>query len=153
MKITFTTTTEQETKGVAQELSKWLFPGSIICLFGDLGSGKTTFVKGLAQGLSIAEHQVHSPTFTLMNYYEGRLPVYHFDLYRLESEKEIEAIGYEDFLYAEGVSLVEWAERFQELMPEESLHVRIHILKNQNRLLEMSAHQGRYLNVLEKLTP
>jgi len=101
--------------------------GDIFCLSGDLGAGKTVFAQGLALGLNY-NGQVTSPTFTLMNeYIGGRLPMYHFDLYRLENgEEDMETIGYEDYFYGKGVTLVEWAELAGDAIPENAIWIKIH---------------------------
>ena len=97
----------------------------MIALEGDLGAGKTAFARGFARGLGITE-PVTSPTFTILQSYEGgRLPLWHFDLYRLEDESEMDEIGYEDCFYGEGVSLVEWASRMPDCLPENAVHVEI----------------------------
>src|SRR3990167_3061167 len=99
-----------QTLELGEKLARHLRKGDILCLGGELGSGKTIFIKGIAQGLKISPAKVHSPTFVLMNAYEGKLPLYHFDLYRLEGVREISTIGYEEFLYGDGVSVIEWAD-------------------------------------------
>ena len=112
----------KETIDFAQRFSKILRQGDILCLRGNLGAGKTTFVKGLASGLKIKKSVVTSPTFVLMNVYEGKIPVYHFDLYRIEGV-ELERLGYEEFFYGEGVAVIEWAERLKAAMPKEYFSV------------------------------
>ena len=93
-------------------------PGQIYCLLGDLGVGKTVFTQGLAKGLGIVE-PVSSPTFTIVQTYEeGRMPFYHFDVYRIGDVEEMEEIGYEDYFYGEGICLIEWANLIQEILPE-----------------------------------
>ncbi len=100
-------------------------PGDIICLSGDLGVGKTVFTKGFAKGLGITEPVV-SPTFTIVQVYEdGRMPLYHFDVYRIDDPDEMDEIGYEDCFFGQGVSLVEWAEKIEELLPENCTRVTI----------------------------
>ena len=100
-------------------------PGEIIALSGDLGCGKTVFTQGFAKGLGIRE-PVTSPTFTIMQIYEsGRLPLCHFDVYRLSDAEEMNEIGYEDYFYGDGVSLVEWADLFPELFPEDTVFLSI----------------------------
>ena len=100
-------------------------PGEVYCLSGDLGVGKTVFTKGFAAGLGITE-PVSSPTFTIVQIYEeGRLPLYHFDVYRIEDIEEMEEIGYEDCFYGEGVCLIEWAELIKEILPENCKKIRI----------------------------
>lgn len=123
--VTITTTSPAETITLGRKIAKLLNPGDIICLSGNLGSGKTTLAKGIAKGLSIDPVKVNSPTFVIMNAYEGRLPLYHFDLYRLNKMQEMGVIGYDEFLYGEGVSLIEWGERLEKLLPKEFLNVKI----------------------------
>lgn len=114
----FDSYSEKETFQIAKELSEKAQPGEIYCLSGDLGVGKTVFTKGFAAGLGIVE-PVSSPTFTIVQIYEeGRLPLYHFDVYRIEDIEEMEEIGYEDCFYGEGVCLIEWAELIKEILPE-----------------------------------
>ena len=99
--------------------------GDIYCLTGDLGVGKTVFTKGFASGLGITE-AVSSPTFTIVQeYQEGRLPFYHFDVYRIGDISEMDEIGYEDYFYGDGVCLVEWGEQMKELLPEDVFYIRI----------------------------
>lgn len=100
-------------------------PGQIFALYGDLGVGKTVFTKGFAKGLGVAE-QVNSPTFTILQIYEsGRLPLYHFDVYRIEEPEEMEEVGFDDYVFGSGVSLIEWPERIEELLPESTIRVII----------------------------
>ncbi len=116
---------EKETFRFAKELAEGAKPGEVYCLSGDLGVGKTIFTKGFAAGLGITE-PVSSPTFTIVQIYEeGRLPLYHFDVYRIEDIEEMEEIGYEDCFYGEGVCLVEWAELIREILPENCKKIRI----------------------------
>ena len=106
----------------AGELAK---PGMVIALDGDLGVGKTVFTQGFADGLGI-EEPVNSPTFTIVQIYEeGRLPLYHFDVYRIGDVEEMEEIGYDDYFFGNGVCLIEWAELIQELIPEQAIRIRI----------------------------
>ena len=99
--------------------------GQVFALIGDLGVGKTVFTKGLAVGLGI-EESVSSPTFTIVQIYdEGRLPFYHFDVYRIGEPEEMDEIGYEDYVYGQGVSLIEWADLIQEILPEHYTEIRI----------------------------
>ncbi len=99
--------------------------GEVYCLSGDLGVGKTLFSQGFAKGLGIKE-SVNSPTFTIVQEYEdGRMPFYHFDVYRIADVEEMEEIGYEDYFYGEGVCLIEWAELIQEILPEKRIEISI----------------------------
>lgn len=116
---------EQETFDAGYFIGKEAKPGTVYALLGDLGVGKTVFTKGVAAGLSVKE-QVNSPTFTIVQVYEsGRLPFYHFDVYRIGDLEEMDEIGYEDYFYGEGVCLVEWAGLIKELMPPETVWVTI----------------------------
>ena len=149
----------QETQRLGEKLANYLRRGDIVCLNGELGSGKTTLVKGLAQGLQIDPRGVISPTFVLMNAYKGRLPaaqthlpVYHFDLYRIENVQEIFFLDYEEYLYGEGVSVIEWADRLRELMPKEFLGVELLHQKDQSRLIRISSRGPRYQRLLEQLS-
>jgi tRNA threonylcarbamoyladenosine biosynthesis protein TsaE len=117
---------EEETINIGEELGKLLTPGTIIGLNGELGAGKTVFVKGIARGLNTKE-EPNSPTFVIMNKYEGRIPLYHFDLYRISSAEELEAIGYEDYFYGNGVTVVEWSDRVKEIFPDQTIRVEITI--------------------------
>jgi tRNA threonylcarbamoyladenosine biosynthesis protein TsaE len=114
-----------ETFELGKRLGLEAQPGTLICLNGDLGTGKTVFTQGFACGLGI-EEPVNSPTFTIVQVYEeGRLPLYHFDVYRIGDPEEMEEIGYEDYFYGEGVSLVEWSELIEELIPGDAMSILI----------------------------
>lgn len=116
---------EEETKKIGYLLGKQSKAGEIYCLNGDLGVGKTIFTKGFAEGLDIEQREVTSPTFTIVNEYQGRLPFYHFDVYRISSVEEMEYTGYEEYFFGKGVCVVEWAELIEELLPEEVYRITI----------------------------
>lgn len=119
------TNSEKETWELGKRLAKTAQPGQVFSLVGDLGVGKTILTKGMAEGLGITE-PVNSPTFTILQVYEeGRMPFYHFDVYRIDDPEEMDEIGYEDYFYGEGVCLVEWANLIEELMPEGTIHIKI----------------------------
>lgn len=119
------TNTEQETYELGVRMGREARAGQVYTLIGDLGVGKTVFTKGLACGLEIDE-PVSSPTFTIVQIYEeGRLPFYHFDVYRIGDAEEMEEIGYEDYIYGGGVCLIEWADLIEEILPEHYTEVRI----------------------------
>jgi len=119
------TSSEEETKKFAASLAKNAVPGTVICLDGELGTGKTVFAKGFAEGLGITEPVV-SPTFTILHGYEGgRMPFWHFDVYRITDVSEMDEIGYEDCFYGNGVSLIEWAAQVEEIIPENAIWIRI----------------------------
>jgi len=115
----------EETFAFGKSLGEQAVPGQVICLDGDLGVGKTVFTQGFAEGLEIAG-PVNSPTFTIVQVYEeGRLPLYHFDVYRIGDVEEMDEIGYEDYFYGEGVALIEWSTLIEEIIPETAIHVTI----------------------------
>lgn len=114
-----------ETFALGKELGQSAKPGSVYALVGDLGVGKTVFTQGVAAGLEIKEH-INSPTFTIVQVYEdGRIPFYHFDVYRIGDPEEMYEIGYEDYFYGDGVCFVEWANLIEELMPENTVTITI----------------------------
>ena len=116
---------EKDTFELGRKIGEKAGPGQIYTLDGDLGVGKTVFTKGLAWGLGIRE-PVNSPTFTIVQEYrDGRLPLYHFDVYRIEDPEEMEEIGYDDYFFGEGVCLIEWAEKIRELLPEKVIRITI----------------------------
>lgn len=115
----------KDTYDLAFSLGQHARPGEIYCLDGDLGAGKTVFAQGFAAGLGVRE-SVSSPTFTIVQQYDdGRLPLYHFDVYRISDAEEMEEIGYEDCFYGDGVCLVEWSQLIEELLPPEAVRVQI----------------------------
>ena len=145
----FVSASPAETRALARRLSRCLVGGDVLLLQGDLGAGKTEFVKGLAEGLQVTD-LVTSPTFTLLNVYHGVIPLYHFDLYRLEDAEELDNIGFTEFLGGDGVAVVEWPDRFPAEMPLD--HIRVELLpgaNEQERFLMVEARGSRYLNRLE----
>lgn len=118
------TNSPEETWALAAELANELAPGTVIALHGDLGSGKTCLVQGLAAALGIDE-PVTSPTYTLIGEYQGRLPLHHIDLYRLSGPEEAVGLGLDEYFDADGITAIEWAERAEGLLPPDLLHIRI----------------------------
>ena len=119
------TNSEKETYEIGRRLGARAAAGEIWCLDGDLGTGKTVFTKGFAAGLGVTEPVV-SPTFTIIHeYYDGRLPLYHFDVYRIEDPDEMLELGYEEYFFGEGVCLIEWAVQIEDVIPAEAHHVQI----------------------------
>lgn len=119
------TRSPEETFRLGEELGRKAVPGEVFTLTGDLGVGKTVFTQGLAKGLGI-EEPVNSPTFTIVQVYEeGRLPFYHFDVYRIGDVEEMEEVGFDDYVMGEGVSLIEWADLIEEILPEKRTEIRI----------------------------
>ena len=123
--MVFESTSSQMTFEFAKKIGEKLKSGDVLCLDGDLGVGKTVFTKGVAAGLGIKD-DVSSPTFTLIQeYYGGSLPLYHFDVYRIDGLWDMDDLGYEEYFYGEGVCLVEWGSMIKELFPENTIYVRI----------------------------
>jgi len=120
-------TTVEETKGLAVKLAGYLSNRSaVVCFFGDLGAGKTTFIKALVHALTKRpQDEVNSPTFVYLNIYDGLTPVYHFDLYRLRDADEFLSMGFDEFFYKEGVTCVEWSEKIEAIIPQDAIRVSI----------------------------
>lgn len=132
----------EETQRMAAALAKVVVPGTVIALEGDLGAGKTHFTQGLARGLGVGE-AVTSPTFNVMSVYDqGRLPLYHFDLYRLEDALELEDIAFYDYVEADGVSCIEWAAKFPEEIPAQALWISITTREDNVRSIEVRTASG-----------
>ena len=135
----FISVSAAETEGAGAHLAEKIKAGDVLALVGDLGAGKTQFVKGLARGLGSKE-AVTSPTFTLLHEYRGgRLPIYHFDLYRIESLTALWAIGFDETVFGDGVSVIEWADRFGEAIPLNAHWIRFEIASENQRRINLSA--------------
>ncbi len=118
-KVSRITNTQEETLGLGSLFARNLKAKDIVFLQGDLGAGKTVFTKGIAKALGLKPQMVNSPTFVLMNFYKGRLPLYHFDLYRLENPKELKSVSFDEYFYGDGISVIEWPERLGKFSPNE----------------------------------
>lgn len=128
---------EDETQKIGYEVAEKIKKGDVISLTGSLGAGKTVFAKGFAKQLGIGEAIV-SPTFTLVQEYDGRMKMYHLDLYRLSGEDEFESMGGEDFLYSDGVTLIEWSEKIESMLPDDTIYVKITINEDLTRTIEIT---------------
>ncbi len=141
----YKTESELETLKLGEKLAKNAYAGEIITLDGDLGSGKTVFAKGFARGLGIDE-PITSPTFTIVREYEsGRLPLYHFDVYRIDSPDEMYEVGFDDYLFGNGVCIIEWAENIREILPENIVRISIKRSDTENfdaRIIELENPAG-----------
>lgn len=140
----------QETHVLAQRLGELATPGTVLVLDGPLGAGKTSFVQGLARGLGITG-VVNSPTFTIVKEYRGRLPLYHFDLYRLEDAEELWELGLEEYLAAGGVCALEWGERAQGLLPRERMHIRLEHMGEDKRSIRFTPVGPEHSKLAEEL--
>jgi len=139
-----------QTQRLGARLGELLQGGELLLLDGEMGTGKTVFTQGIAQGLNI-DDTVNSPTFTLLKEYQGRLPLYHFDLYRLDDPDEVLALGFDEYFYGQGVCVVEWAYKAEAIWPAEHLRVRLKVISDTKRGLLFAAHGTRYAQVLHML--
>jgi tRNA threonylcarbamoyladenosine biosynthesis protein TsaE len=146
--LDFISHSEAQTRRLGARLGQLLEGGETIALQGELGTGKTRWVQGVGQGLGVAQN-VTSPTFTLVNEFPGRLTLYHIDLYRINQAAEALAFGLEDYLYGEGVCLIEWAERVVEILPPHRLWITFHYLDETKRRITMQAAGDRYQKLIE----
>ncbi len=112
----------EETFNLGKKLGQQLKKGDIVCLVGDLGAGKTAFSKGIGEGLEVVDY-ITSPTYTIINEYHGRLPLYHFDVYRLNGIEEMDELGYEEYFFGDGVVVVEWADLIKHIIPEHAIWI------------------------------
>ncbi|MCG8432328.1 MAG: tRNA (adenosine(37)-N6)-threonylcarbamoyltransferase complex ATPase subunit type 1 TsaE [Candidatus Omnitrophica bacterium] len=153
MKRTFNSHSARQTRALGARLGRILEPGDIICLFGQLGAGKTVFTRGIARGIGVDPDAVTSPSFVLLHVHTGtRMPLYHFDFYRLSSAGGILRTGYEEYLHSDGVSAIEWPERLGYLLPDAYLKVSFGTGKERlRRRLVFGAHGKRYRSILEAL--
>lgn len=127
------------TKEIAQKLSKYLQKGDIVCLCGELGSGKTTFTQGLLSGLEFSGY-VHSPSFVIVNKYPSKIPVAHIDLYRFENIKDIQGMGIDEYLYGEDeIVIIEWADKIKDILPDDYFLINFEMIDENIRILTLSA--------------
>jgi len=140
----------EETRELGRYIAGLLGPGGYVCLYGDLGAGKTTFVQGLADGLGAGDEYITSPTFSLVNVHKGRLTLYHIDLYRLSGPDDLEDIGFSEFP-GDGVAAVEWPERAGGELPGDRLEVRIDHAEEDGRMITLRALGASYAPLLEEV--
>ncbi|HUK93705.1 MAG TPA: tRNA (adenosine(37)-N6)-threonylcarbamoyltransferase complex ATPase subunit type 1 TsaE, partial [Gaiellaceae bacterium] len=142
----------RETVHLGRRIGELLRPGQVVALIGELGSGKTHLVKGLAAGVGVRRaDRVASPSFTLIHEYHGRIPFYHVDLYRLAAEEEAAGLGFEEYLGGAGVTAIEWADRIPSLLPRELLWVRLRFLDRHGRLIDLQGKGRRYKEMVALL--
>jgi len=134
--LKFLSNSFEDTIHIGKQIGKVLRPGDIVCLEGDLGAGKTALSKGVAISLEISD-EVTSPTYTLISEYQGICPLYHMDLYRIDSIEEFEMLGAEELLFGKGISLIEWSERIEDYLPEDKKIIKITILPDGSRQIEL----------------
>lgn len=146
MEYKITTKNELETIELAQNFESEKFPNMVICLNGELGSGKTMFAKGIANALGITEN-ITSPTFTIIKEYEGELPLYHMDVYRLDGNTD--GIGIEEYFTKGGVVVIEWADTIKEILPEERLEIKFKVVDENRRTLILKPYGTKYEELCE----
>ena len=138
---------DNETIAIAQNIESEKFPGMVICLNGDLGSGKTVFAKGFAHAMGIED--ITSPTFTIIKEYNGELPLYHMDVYRIEDTNE--ELGIEEYFDKGGVTIIEWANIIKDILPEERLDIKFKIVDENTRVIVLNPHGDKYINICEAI--
>jgi tRNA threonylcarbamoyladenosine biosynthesis protein TsaE len=138
------TKSREETIRFGEQLAATLNAGDIVALTGELGSGKTTLVKGIAKGLGVKNHRyVNSPSFVIIKEYQGRVPLYHFDVFRLDSPSEIDELSFEEYFYKDGICVVEWADRIRKLLPKKHIEVKIKMVKENIREIKIRSNKGK----------
>ena len=141
-----------ETIKLGVKLGKILSKGDVVALSGELGSGKTTLIKGIARGIGIKDTRyVNSPSFIIIKEYKGRIPLYHFDVYRLEDPSSLDTVGYKEFFYGDGATVIEWADKIKELLPDEYLGLELFVKSENEREIKITGRGIRYEDLLKKL--
>jgi len=151
--MVFHTKSASETIRIGKSIGSRLLPGDVVALTGELGAGKTQFIKGLAAGVGIGNPTyVSSPSFKLINEYPGKITFYHIDFFRLSGEKEAEELGLDDYFQSSGITAIEWADKIPSLLPEEILRIHIRYTGENSRTLEISGEGKRYECLVEELS-
>ncbi|MFI3209903.1 MAG: tRNA (adenosine(37)-N6)-threonylcarbamoyltransferase complex ATPase subunit type 1 TsaE [Peptostreptococcaceae bacterium] len=140
---------EEKTKEIGYKLGKLLTEKSVITLVGDLGAGKTTLTQNIARALEI-DNYITSPTFTIVNEYEGKYPLYHFDVYRIGSSDEMYDIGYDEYVYGEGICIIEWANLIYDILPSEYLDIKLNYIENSREMI-LNPIGEKYENIVKNL--
>lgn len=148
--ITIITHSAEQTGQLGIELARGLCPGDLVALSGNLGAGKTCLIQGICTGLGVDDY-VNSPTFTLINIYQGRIPIFHFDLYRLADASELDELGYEEYFWGNGLTLVEWADKANDYYPDKRFEIDISYLGVTHRRITISAFKTDISSELENL--
>ena len=144
-------TDETSTAALGTALATVLEPGTVVGLFGTLGAGKTRLVQAIAQACGVTKQQVVSPTFVLLQEYEGRIPLYHFDAYRMPTEDEFLELGPDDYFEGSGLTLIEWADRIEGCLPRQRVEIYIEVTGAQTRKIEVRAVGAKYEAVVDRL--
>ena len=135
-----TTDSVEETMSLGGRLAEVLVPGAVLALYGDLGAGKTHFVKGIAEALGVSPAEVRSPTFTILSVHDaGARPLYHFDAYRVQTPDEFVELGFDEYAHGDGITCIEWADRIPDLLPPDTIHLRFHHVAPSRRRITLGA--------------
>ena len=149
---TLNLTTLDETSSLGQSLGRVAEPGDVIALFGDLGAGKTTLTQFIGQGLQVPDScYITSPTFSLLHEYPGRIPLFHMDLYRLSGEDDVIDLGFEDYLYGDGLVVIEWPDRLGALMPDNRLAIELTMTSESSRTAVFTAYGKKWVDKLAEI--
>lgn len=151
MNLTITTKSPEETKILGEEVGKLAKPGDLLAFYGELGVGKTCFVQGISRGLEVKDY-VTSPSFTIINEYQGKIPIFHFDLFRLNNAEEILELSYQECFYGEGLTVIEWAEKIEPFLPKEHLKIDIKFKDCYQRIISFVPQGDRFNNFLGELS-
>jgi len=153
MRLKIISQSREDTLRLGKRIAKKLKGGDIICLFGQLGSGKTVLTKGIASGLGINQRKIISPTFVLIRQYLAKenIPFYHLDLYRMEDPRQIINLGYEEYFYSDGISVIEWADRLKYLLPENYLKIELGFKSDTQRSISLEARGKHFQKLLGEL--
>ena len=152
MSVVITTNNVSETIRIGKRIGALLQPGDVVALVGDLGTGKTHLIKGLAAGAGVKRTAyVSSPSFTLINEYPGKIPFCHLDLYRLETKDEVEDLGLEEIFQGRGITVIEWADKIPSLLPRELLWIHLHDVGEHHRSVEITGKGDRYDKMVKEL--
>lgn len=148
----FVSKSVKETINFGKRLGRILRKGDVVALCGELGSGKTILTKGIAEGLGVRSSKyVNSPTFVILKEHKGRIPLYHFDIYRLNNISEFSTVDYTAYFYGKGASVIEWADKIIELLPKDFLRIDMSVKKENERRISVSPHGRRYKKLMDKL--
>ncbi|GAB4113821.1 MAG: tRNA (adenosine(37)-N6)-threonylcarbamoyltransferase complex ATPase subunit type 1 TsaE [Candidatus Caldatribacteriota bacterium] len=143
MEFSIITNNPEETRKLGKKISALVQPGDLFAFYGELGVGKTCFIQGICNGLGVKEG-VNSPSFTLINEYQGKIPIYHFDLFRLSSIDEFLDLGYEEYFYGKGLTVIEWAEKIEAFLPSDYLKIEINSVGYYQRRIIFKSTQTKY---------
>jgi tRNA threonylcarbamoyladenosine biosynthesis protein TsaE len=140
----------KDTENVGKIIGRNLMSGTVLCLDGDLGAGKTTLTQYIAKEFGIDEY-ITSPTFTIIKEYEGTLPLYHMDVYRIDSEDDMYDLGYEEYIYSDGVTIIEWSHKIKNILPENRIDIEIQRIDENSRILDISGKGPSFEKIAEEL--